>query len=150
MYKCMTTNLNAYLMWGSLGCLVWGWVGDRHLVHASTDAWWGPDKALHLSASAAIVTVGYGVAAGFSLPLGWRVASGLGLSLAAGIGKEILDLAGLGTPSWQDMAWNAVGLLVGVLFSLGLDQLLRWLIHTKGPPFWPASYLRLGFSLRHS
>jgi hypothetical protein len=47
--------------------------------------------------------------------------AGFGTSVLVGAAKEGLDLAGLGTPSWTDFAWDAIGAAVGVLLSLGVD-----------------------------
>lgn len=81
----------------------------------AADPWFGPDKALHASVS---VVLALGVGAGWhSLALG-PVAEGAlsaGLTLAVGGAKELLDLAGLGTPSWRDFTWDVIGTLVGVL-----------------------------------
>jgi uncharacterized protein YfiM (DUF2279 family) len=94
---------------------------------AQTDPWWGPDKALHL-----------GVSAGLSLGAGWilhrlgapapvDLAAGSGLALLLGAAKEGADRLGLGTPSWRDFTWDAVGCACGFLVGLALEALERWL-----------------------
>jgi putative lipoprotein len=90
----------------------------------AVDPWWGPDKALHLGVSALISGAGYGVAAAVtdSRPLRLLVASGAGL--LAGTLKELLDLAGLGTPSWKDFTWDVIGTLSGAFVALLLDVLV--------------------------
>lgn len=91
----------------------------------SADDWWGRDKALHFTASAAIAGGGYalGVAV-FDAPYA-RVLLGAGLGVAAGVGKELLDLAGYGDPSWRDLAWDAIGVSVGTLAAWGIDMVVR-------------------------
>jgi putative lipoprotein len=91
------------------------------LAQADPDPWFAPDKALHFGVSAGIAALGYGGAALLTEQRGVRVALGAGLGLAAGIGKELLDLAGLGSPSWRDLAWDVLGTGFGVLASWLLD-----------------------------
>ncbi len=78
-----------------------------------SDPWFGRDKARHFGASAAIQLMGYGILhiAGLS-----RTQSMLGAALvtaSAGIGKELWDRGGRGTPSRRDLVWDAAGLLTG-------------------------------------
>lgn len=91
----------------------------------SSDDWFGRDKALHFAASAAIAGGAYAVGALWlddTLP---RALLGAGAGLAAGVGKELLDLAGYGDPSWRDLAWDVAGTGVGVLAAWALDVALR-------------------------
>ena len=89
------------------------------------DAWFGPDKALHLSAAFGISVAGYvtGVAAfderWAGLALGFGVATTLG-----GI-KEGIDAAGAGQPSWKDFFWDVVGASLGVGLAVTFDAALR-------------------------
>jgi putative lipoprotein len=89
------------------------------------DAWFGPDKAIHLSAAFGISVAGYvtGVAAfderWAGLVLGFGVATALG-----GI-KEGIDAAGAGQPSWKDFFWDVVGASLGVGLSVTFDAALR-------------------------
>jgi len=89
------------------------------------DPWFGPDKALHFTASAIIAGGGYGLGA-----LAWqspaeRAALGAGLGLAAGAGKEVFDLAGFGDPSWKDFTWDVLGVAVGIGLSIAIDFAAR-------------------------
>ena len=89
------------------------------------DSWWGADKALHFGATASIAGGGYALGA-----LAWdgyapRIALGTGLGLGAGIGKEVLDAAGLGDPSWKDLTWDLIGTAVGVGISVSIDLAIR-------------------------
>lgn len=91
---------------------------------ARPDPWFGPDKALHFAAGAAITSGGYGLAA---LAQGDRELC-IGLGAALGIGasfmKEALDAAGFGTPSGRDFAWGVFGTAAGIGISISLDVLL--------------------------
>ena len=89
------------------------WTSVAPVGHDSTDRWFARDKARHFGASAAIQLMGYGLLhiAGMS-----RSQSMLGATLvtaSAGIGKELWDRGGRGTPSGRDLVWDAVGLLTG-------------------------------------
>lgn len=85
------------------------------------DPWWGPDKALHLGLSAAIAGTGYGIAAAFTESRPLRLLIGGSAGLLAGTAKELLDLAGLGDPSWKDFTWDVIGTACGVLVAFLLD-----------------------------
>ncbi|MFO0604220.1 MAG: hypothetical protein U0324_13645 [Polyangiales bacterium] len=97
----------------------------------SGDAWFGADKALHFTASALIAGGGYALGAGCFEATAPRVLLGAGLGLAAGVGKELVDLAGYGDPSWRDLAWDALGVGVGVTAAWLVDRALR---PTARPP----------------
>ena len=86
------------------------------------DPWFAPDKALHFSFSAGIAGLGYGGTALFTEDRNLRLAIGAGLALTAGVAKELLDLAGLGQPSWKDLAWDIAGTATGLLVSWLLDH----------------------------
>jgi putative lipoprotein len=91
----------------------------------SSDDWFGADKALHFSASALIAGGGYAVGA-WTFEATWpRVLLGAGVGLAAGVGKELIDLAGDGDPSWRDLAWDALGTGVGVTVAWLIDRAVR-------------------------
>ncbi len=49
---------------------------------------------------------------------------GLLTAVSAGIGKELLDSFGMGTPEWEDLMYTAYGALAGSLFCLALDYFL--------------------------
>lgn len=85
------------------------------------DPWWGPDKALHLVFSSAIAGAGYGITAAFTDSRPVRLLVGGAAGLLAGTAKELLDLAGLGDPSWKDFTWDVIGTACGVLVAFLLD-----------------------------
>ena len=87
----------------------------------AADPWFGPDKALHFALSGAIAGAGYGTTAVFSESIPTRIAFGAGLAVTAGAGKELLDLAGYGDPSWKDFAWDLAGTAVGVGIAFTFD-----------------------------
>jgi len=92
---------------------------------ADDDPWTGTDKTVHFAASAGIAAGGYAVgtlafdARGHALVLGGT------LTLVIGAGKELADLAGAGTPSWKDFAWDAMGAVAGLAVAWGIDLLVR-------------------------
>ncbi|HVE85241.1 MAG TPA: hypothetical protein VND93_20455 [Myxococcales bacterium] len=88
------------------------------------DPWLGPDKALHFAVSAGIAGGGYGLA-GLWQPSSelQRLVAGGSAALAVGVAKELLDLtAGLGTPSWKDLAWDVAGTAVGLVVAWAVDR----------------------------
>lgn len=89
----------------------------------SRDDWFGPDKALHFAASVNLSLTGYAAGMRLTDDRGWRLATSLGLSLGAGITKEIVDL-GAGDPSWRDLTWDLVGAAVGALTAWAIDRAL--------------------------
>lgn len=91
----------------------------------SPDPWFARDKALHFAVSAAITGGGYGVSALVTDEVAGRVAFGAGLAVGAGIAKEALDAAGLGTPSLRDLTWGIIGTAVGVGVCITLELALR-------------------------
>lgn len=95
--------------------------GSTAFAQADPDPWFAPDKALHFGVSAGLAGLGYGGASLFTEDRAVRIAVGAGFAFSAGIAKELLDLAGLGRPSWKDLAWDALGTAVGVVLSWVLD-----------------------------
>jgi putative lipoprotein len=90
------------------------------------DPWFGRDKALHFSVSAAIAGTTYAITATQFEARYPPLVLGGGVALAAGIGKETADLLGLwGDPSWRDFAWDVAGTVVGLGIAWGLDLLIR-------------------------
>ena len=89
------------------------------------DPWFGVDKALHVAAGAGLGGGGYAVGVlGFEER--WAgVLFGAGLGLLAGAGKEGLDAAGLGVPSYKDFVWTALGTMLGIGVSITFDAALR-------------------------
>lgn len=88
------------------------------------DPWFGADKALHFDASFVIGSGGYAASALLFEARTPRVISGAALSLAAGVGKELVDLTGLGDPSWRDLTWDLLGAAVGVTLSWLIDTVI--------------------------
>jgi uncharacterized protein YfiM (DUF2279 family) len=91
---------------------------------AAGESWWGPDKALHLTAGFGLSAGGYVVG---RLAFDDRLAAtgfGAGLAIGLAAGKEGLDAAGLGTPSWQDFVWSVVGTALGLGASITFDAAL--------------------------
>lgn len=89
------------------------------------DDWLGPDKALHFGASALVAGGGYALGAAAFEGYGPRLALGVGLGLAAGLTKELLDAAGLGDPSAKDLVWDVAGVAVGVGLAFSIDFAVR-------------------------
>lgn len=100
-------------------------------VAADPDPWFSSDKALHFGACAGIAGLSYGTAALVWEDVGLRLGVGASVAVTAGIAKELLDLAGMGTPSWKDFAWDLLGAAVGLALAFGIDRLFFW--HPKAP-----------------
>lgn len=96
--------------------------GGAARAQVDADPWLGPDKALHFAASAGLAGVGYVGTAFLTDDVSWRLFGGAALSLTAGAVKELLDLAGLGTPSWKDFVWDVLGCATGLLTSWLIDR----------------------------
>jgi putative lipoprotein len=92
---------------------------------ADPDPWFGRDKALHFGVSAAIASGSYAVSAALFDARGHALLLAGGVTMAVGIGKETLDLAGYGDPSWKDLAADAAGMIVGLALSWSVDLLVR-------------------------
>jgi putative lipoprotein len=92
---------------------------------ADGDEWLGRDKAIHFDLSLAMASGAYGLTSLKLDPMWQRAAVGAGFALAMGAGKELVDLAGSGDPSWKDFAWDAIGVAVGVGIALAIDALTR-------------------------
>ncbi len=92
---------------------------------ADPDPWFGADKALHYGASAGLAGLGYGAASLVWDDTGLRLGFGASVALTAGIAKELVDLAGHGTPSWKDLTWDVLGTATGLLVAWGIDLLVR-------------------------
>lgn len=98
------------------------------------DPWFGPDKALHFGASAAIAGAGYGISAPFfehsRLP---PLLIGGGVGVLAGVGKELYDATGRGDPSAKDLVWDGLGITAGLLVAVGVDLAIRgWSLAPEG------------------
>jgi putative lipoprotein len=90
---------------------------------AGRDPWLGRDKALHFAASFTIAGIGYAFASDVTSHRPARIATALGLALAAGLAKEGLDALGYGDPSVRDLAWDAIGSVTGTAAAWGIDLL---------------------------
>lgn len=106
-------------LWLVVLVLAWGTIRP---CHAAGDDWFGRDKALHFTASAALAGVGYGVGAAVDDRTSVRLGIGAGLALGAGLGKELYDLSGRGDASWRDLTWDAIGTVTGLVISFLVDQ----------------------------
>jgi uncharacterized protein YfiM (DUF2279 family) len=106
------------------------------------DPWFAPDKALHFSFSAGLAGLGYGGAALVTEDRGVRLAVGAGVALTAGIAKELLDLAGLGHPSWKDLAWDVAGAAVGLALSWLLDRFVFTPLASREPRLHRSAFTR--------
>ena len=92
---------------------------------ADPDPWLGKDKALHFGVSSLIAAGGYTIGAFVFDARGHALLAGATLSAAAGIGKETLDLAGYGDPSWKDLTWDGIGMVAGLVVAWSVDVLAR-------------------------
>lgn len=117
--------------------LALGWAAGARAQAADPDPWLGQDKALHFAASAGIAGTGYGLAGLWQPPPDevHRLAIGGSAGLAAGVAKELLDLAGLGMPSWRDLAWDVAGTAFGLALAWAVDRLVLrpLLLRPAGP-----------------
>jgi putative lipoprotein len=100
-------------------------VAPRDAHAADPDPWLGPDKVLHFGASATIAVGGYALGAALFDARGHALILGGALAFGAGIGKECLDLAGYGDPSWRDLTWDAIGTVSGLAIAWSADLVLR-------------------------
>jgi putative lipoprotein len=92
------------------------------LAHAEEpDPFWGPDKALHFTASGAIAGGGYAVGTAMWAERWKAFALGGAAAIGAGALKEGLDAAGLGDPSWKDFAWDVIGAACGLGVAFAID-----------------------------
>lgn len=92
---------------------------------ADDDPWTGKDKTLHFAVSGGIAAGAYtGGALLFDARRDALIFGGA-VALAAGIGKEIADLAGAGDPSWKDLTWDVMGTVTGLALAWSVDLLVR-------------------------
>jgi putative lipoprotein len=100
-------------------------VSPASALSSDDDPWFGRDKALHFGVSAAIASTGYAIGTAV-FEQRWKAAAlGGGLAVGAGAGKELVDLAGYGDPSWRDFTWDLVGTAVGLGLAFAIDSLVR-------------------------
>ena len=81
-----------------------------------TDAW------LHAGSSASIQLMGYGGLRALSVAQRDALVISIGVTLAAGIGKELHDRAGHGDASTRDLFWDVVGTGIGVVLARFADR----------------------------
>lgn len=77
--------------------------------HGGRDPWFAPDKLKHFFMSAFVQSVAY---SGLRLTRLDHQSSILGASavtVAVGVGKEIVDARGRGDPSLKDLVWDGLG-----------------------------------------
>lgn len=101
-------------------------------VRAEDDPWTSRDKVIHYGISAGIAASGYVGGVLLFDKRAYALACGAALAVTAGVGKELVDLAGYGDPSWKDLAWDGLGMLSGLALSWGLDLLIRG-VSTRHP-----------------
>lgn len=89
------------------------------------DPWLSTDKTLHFGVSAGIAVTGYAASTAVFDARGHALLVAGGVTLAAGAGKEVLDLAGFGTPSWKDFVADVAGMLVGLAVAWSVDLVVR-------------------------
>jgi len=90
----------------------------------TSDPWIARDKALHFDASAGIAMASYALST-YKLDARWESLAVAGaFTLAVGAGKELLDMTGLGDPSWKDFTWDAIGTVAGLAIAWSVDLLM--------------------------
>jgi putative lipoprotein len=99
------------------------------------DPWIAKDKALHFSFSAVIAGTSYAAGAALFDARGHALLAAGGVTLAVGAGKELLDLAGYGDPSWKDFAADVAGTIVGLAIAWSIDLLVRGVDDRTQPLF---------------
>jgi putative lipoprotein len=101
-----------------------GSVAPFALADDASDPWIARDKALHFDVSAGIAMATYAVST-YALDARWESLAVAGaFTLAVGAGKELLDMTGIGDPSWKDFTWDAVGTVAGLALAWSVDMLM--------------------------
>ena len=103
----------------------WALLAPR-LALAYHDEWTGPDKVQHFAIAGALAAGTYGVIAVADQDLQSRLLGGLLVAGGAALGKEALDAAGNGDPSFRDLAWDGAGIATGLLTAFAFDMLVHW------------------------
>ncbi|HEY1099027.1 MAG TPA: hypothetical protein VGF99_08860 [Myxococcota bacterium] len=88
------------------------------------------DKLKHAGASAAIVDAVWLAAALLDQPLPVRLGASVVVGAAAGVGKELYDLAGYGTPDVDDLLFDAYGIGLGVGVALVVEVIAHDLLQS--------------------
>jgi putative lipoprotein len=73
------------------------------------ESWHGPDKLQHFFTSAFVQSVGYGVLRRAGAENGAALAGASVVTMAAGVGKELVDRRAGRALSVRDLAWDAAG-----------------------------------------
>lgn len=89
------------------------------------DAFFGADKSLHFSISAAAALTCELALDSFELPAPLHYPLALALPLGLGFGKELFDYARGGQASRADLTWDILGVATGLLVAFVLE---KWLI----------------------
>ena len=110
---------------GAAAVLVGLVLSSRAASAADRDPWLAKDKALHFGISAGIAGGTYAASAAIFEARGHALLTAAGITIAIGAGKEALDLAGFGTPSWKDFAADVAGTIVGLAVAWSVDLLVR-------------------------
>jgi putative lipoprotein len=95
------------------------------------DAFFGADKSLHFSISAAAALTCELALDSFELPAPLHYPLALALPLGLGFGKELFDYARGGQASRADLTWDILGVATGLLVAFVLE---KWLIGPSDAP----------------
>ena len=106
-------------------CLLLGLAVSSPAHAGDPDPWIANDKLLHFGVSAGIAGGSYAASATVFEARGHALLAAAGFTLAVGAGKELLDLAGWGTPSWKDFVADVAGTVVGLALAWSVDLLVR-------------------------
>jgi putative lipoprotein len=82
---------------------------------AGDDPWFGRDKFLHFTASAAIQCATHAVLSANGNEYGGASRGAALATLTVGVSKELWDRNHGGTASWRDLAWDAAGGVSGAV-----------------------------------
>ena len=72
-------------------------------------------------ASATLHVAGYAALRAGHVPKRQATRTAAAGALLVGVGKELWDATGAGDPSWRDLAWDGLGVLVGVFLVRAAD-----------------------------
>jgi uncharacterized protein YfiM (DUF2279 family) len=88
------------------------------------DDFFGADKVAHFTFSAYFAISAYSLACMFDAPAPARLGFGLGVPLALGLAKEGYDFVRGGDASLRDLAWDAIGTIVGLSLAWLVGEVL--------------------------
>jgi hypothetical protein len=94
-------------------------------IGAQVEGLGGQDKLAHFAASLVVTDAAWATAAALDAPLWGRALLGASAGAVSGVAKELVDLAGCGTPSLGDLVYDALGVGAGVGFALAVEAILR-------------------------